>query len=207
LEQERVEFPPSRLTVTLCQLRYAPKYFLIFQKSSLCLDFRELPSDFLISETTQQSRGISNVNPRLSNVLGNNGPGSDDCAITDRDREYCGVRPDTYTVADLRSPPEIAVSSSGAAVNKEIVDKHGPMRNEAVVPNHDELADKRMGLNPAPFADIYSLLYLYKRPDKGPITNSAPIEIDWLHHRDVFTERYIDNPYVPNFWLCHKDVA
>jgi len=64
-----------------------------------------------------------------------------------------------------------------------------------------------MRLNPALLADIYSLLYLYKWPYKGTITNSAPIEIDWLHHRDVLTECYIDNPCMPNFWLCHKGVA
>jgi hypothetical protein len=62
-------------------------------------------------------------------------------------------------------------------------------------------------LNPAPFADLYSLLYLHKRPNEGPITNSAPIQIDWLHDRDVFTKRYIDNPCMPDFWLCHEGLA
>jgi hypothetical protein len=157
-------------------------------------------------KSPKQPRRISNVNTRLGDIPGDDRAGSDDCAITDRDREYRGISPDTDMIAKFCGTPEIAVWRR-TSLNKEIINKHGPMRNEAVVPNRYELADKRMGLNPAPLADIYSLLYLYKRPDKGPITNSAPIEIDWLHHRDVFTERYIDNPYVPNFWLCHKDVA
>src|SRR5204863_2450793 len=118
---------------------------------------------FQVSESPEQPSRVTNVDTGGANVLGHNGPGSDDYAITDRDREYRGIRPDTYPAADLRWPPEIAVSSGRAAVNKEIVDKHGPMRNEAVVPNRYELADKRMGLNPAAFTDDNSLLYFHER--------------------------------------------
>ena len=50
-------------------------------------------------------------------------------------------------------------------------------------------------------------LYLYEWPDEAAISNCAPIEIDRLHDRDVFTKRYIDNPCMPDFWLCHKDLA
>ena len=64
-----------------------------------------------------------------------------------------------------------------------------------------------MRLNPAPFADIYSFLYLHKWPYKGLISNSAPIEIDGLHDGDVLAECYIDNPCMPDFWLCHEGLA
>jgi hypothetical protein len=157
-------------------------------------------------KSPKQPRWISNVNTRLGDILGDHRPGSDNHLITDRDREYRGISPDTDMIAKFGGTPEIAVWRR-TSLNKEIVDKHRSVRNEAVVPNRYKLADKRMGLNPAPLADIYSLLYLYKWPDKGPIPNSAPIEIHWVHHRDVFTECYIDNPRVPNFWLCHKGVA
>jgi len=157
-------------------------------------------------KTTQQSRGISNVNPRLNNVLGHNGPGSDDCAITDRDREYRGIRPDIYPAADLRWPPEIAVFSGRAAVNKEIVDKHGPVRNEAVVPNRYELADKRMGLNPAAFTDDNSLLNFYERSDEAIVTYFAAIKVDRLDDRNAFTKRYVNNPGLPQLRLRCDDL-
>ena len=81
------------------------------------------------------------------------------------------------------------------------------MRNEAVVANGYELTDECVRLNPASFADSHSLLYLYKWPDEAAISNRAPIEIDRLHNRNVFTKRYIDNPCVADFWLCHKGLA
>jgi hypothetical protein len=157
-------------------------------------------------KSPKQSRRIFNVNTRLGDILGDDRAGSDDCAITDRDREYRSISPDTDMIAKFGGTPEIALWRR-TSLNKEIINKHCAVRNEAVVPNRYELADKPMGLNPAPLADIYSLLYLYKWSYKGTFTNSTPIEIDWLHHRDVFTERYIDNPCMPNFWLCHKGVA
>jgi hypothetical protein len=126
--------------------------------------------------------------------------------MADRDWEDGSVCPDTHTITKLGLAPE-APFHRRAPGNEGIINKHRAMRNEAIVPNRYELADKRMGLNPAPLADIYSLLYLYKWPYKGTITNSAPIEINWLDQRDVFTERCIDNACMPNFWFCHKGVA
>ena len=67
------------------------------------------------------------------------------------------------------------------------------MRNEAVVPNRDQIADERVGLNPAPFSDLRSLLYLDERPDKTVISDRTAIEIDRLNDGDVFAELHIDN--------------
>ena len=81
------------------------------------------------------------------------------------------------------------------------------MRNEALVAERYELTDECVRLNPASFADSHSLLYLYKWADEATISNRAPIEIDRLHHCDVFAEGYIDNPCVTDFWLCHEALA
>jgi hypothetical protein len=62
-------------------------------------------------------------------------------------------------------------------------------------------------LNPASLPDGYSLLYLYEWADEATIANCASIEIDRLHHGDVFTKRYINNCCMPDFWLCHNDLA
>jgi len=62
-------------------------------------------------------------------------------------------------------------------------------------------------LNPASLPDRYSLLDLYEWPDEAVISDCASIEIYRLHDRDVLTKRYINNPCMPDFWLCHKDLA
>jgi hypothetical protein len=62
-------------------------------------------------------------------------------------------------------------------------------------------------LNPASLPDSYSLLYLYKGPNEATISDRASIEIDRLHHRHVFTERYIGNRCMADFWLRHDSVA
>jgi hypothetical protein len=62
-------------------------------------------------------------------------------------------------------------------------------------------------LDSATLPDLCPFLNFNERPDERFIANSAPIQIDWLHDRDVFTKRYIDNPCMPNFWLRHKDLA
>jgi len=84
--------------------------------------------------------------------------------------------------------------ASGSSRIKKIINEHRAVRNEAVVSDRYELTNKRVRLNPAPFANLYSLLYLYKRPDEGTIANRASIEVDRLDDRDVFTKRYIDDP-------------
>ena len=81
------------------------------------------------------------------------------------------------------------------------------MRDEAVISDGNELTNKCVGLNSAPLADLYSLLYLNKWPNKSFISKYASIEVDRLNDSDVFPKRYIDNPSLPNFRVCHKGVA
>jgi hypothetical protein len=81
------------------------------------------------------------------------------------------------------------------------------MRNEAIVANSDQLTNERVRLNPAPLADGRSLLYLNEWSNECVISDCAPIEIDWLNYCDVFPKRYIDNPSLPNFRVCHKRVS
>jgi hypothetical protein len=81
------------------------------------------------------------------------------------------------------------------------------MRNEAIVAERYELTDECVRLNPASVADPYSLLYLYKWTNEAVISDCASIEIYRLHDRDVLTKRYINNPRMPDFWLCHKNLA
>ena len=78
------------------------------------------------------------------------------------------------------------------------------MGNEAVVSDRDKVTDECVRLNPAPSADICSLLYLNEWPNEAPISNCAPIQINWLNYRYVFTERYIDDTGRAQLRLIHE---
>ena len=81
------------------------------------------------------------------------------------------------------------------------------MRDEAIIADRYELADKCVGLNSAAFADRCSFLDLDKRPDESSISNTAPIEVDRLHQRDVLAELNIDDSNLPKFRSAHKVCA
>jgi hypothetical protein len=61
--------------------------------------------------------------------------------ITNRNREYSGIRSDTYTIAKLGFVPK-ATFLRRSSCNEWVIDKHRPMRNEAIIPDRDELADE-----------------------------------------------------------------
>ena len=141
--------------------------------------------------------------PGSDDIFGNNCAGSDYDLVADRDREDGGIGSDTDAVTKFSLSPELRLSRRSAG-HEEIVNKHRAMGNEAVVSNRDQIANERVGLNSATFANGRSFLYLNKWSYKGLISDSAPIEIDWLHDGDVLAECYIDNPCMPYFWFRHK---
>src|SRR4029077_11323434 len=157
-------------------------------------------------EGTKKARGIPRINSGNAYILGNDCAGSNDHLIANRHWEDRSACSDTYTFSKFGRPPELRIFRRSAGA-EQVVNKHRAMRNEAVIANGDEIADECVRLNPASFADSHSLLYLYKWADETVVSNRAPIEIDRRHHGDVFTEGYIDNPCVADFWLCHETLA
>ena len=69
------------------------------------------------------------------------------------------------------------------------------MRNKTVVPNCNQLAYERVGLNPAPLTDDCSLLDLNERPDEGIIADVAAVQVCRLDDRHIRAEPYVDEPY------------
>jgi hypothetical protein len=155
---------------------------------------------------TKKACGIPRINSWDGYVFGNNRAGSNDHLITDRYRKDCSICSDTYTIPKFGRPPKVLLSGR-PSVGEAIINKHRAMRNEALVADSDEFADECVRLNPATLANIYSLLYLNKWAYKRLIINRAPIEINRLHNRNVFTKRYINNPCVTDFWPCHEALA
>ena len=92
-------------------------------------------------ETSQQSRRVANVNPRLSNVFGHDRARADDDLIADRDWKDGGICSDAYTIPKSCCSPNLRLFS-GAPGNERIIDEHCAMRNEAVVSERYELTDE-----------------------------------------------------------------
>ena len=153
-------------------------------------------------DPSQKPSWVAGVNTGLGDVLGHDRSSSDHCIITDRNRKHGGVRPNADAVAKFGRAPKVAASRR-ISFNKEIVDEHRSVRDEAVVPDRDELADKRMGLNPASLADIYSFLNFNERTDERIVIDFATIEIDWLHNGDVLPEFDIDHSDSAKLRLVH----
>jgi hypothetical protein len=143
-------------------------------------------------ESPKQPRGVTYVEAGLSDIFGYDRAGPDDCTVADRDWEDGSVCPDAHAIAKLGLAPEAPLRRR-APGNEWIIDKHRPVRNEAIVPNRDQIADERVGLNPAPLADGCSFLYLNERSDEAIISDRAVIEINGLHDSDVFAKCNVDN--------------
>jgi hypothetical protein len=62
-------------------------------------------------------------------------------------------------------------------------------------------------LNPAPLTDSYALLYLDEGSNEAAISDDATIQIDRLHHSDIFSESDVDNRGITDFWFPHGSVA
>jgi hypothetical protein len=92
-------------------------------------------------KSAKKTRGVASVDARYGDVLGDNRAGADDDTITNCNREYSGIRSDTYTIAKLGLTPE-ATFLCRSANHKGIINKHRAVRNEAIVPNRNELADE-----------------------------------------------------------------
>jgi hypothetical protein len=100
----------------------------------------------------------------------------------------------------------VSVFSSGSTVSKEIVDKHGSVRDEAIVADCDQLANKCMRLDTASLSNTYSFLYFHERSDEAIVTYFAAIKVDRLDDRNAFTKRYVNNPGLPQLRLRCDDL-
>ena len=84
------------------------------------------------------------------------------------------IRSNTDAVAKFSRSPKLRLSRRSAG-DEEIVNKHRSVRNEAVVPNRDQIANERVGLNPAPLPDLCSLLDFNERPDERFVADFTTI--------------------------------
>jgi hypothetical protein len=94
-------------------------------------------------------------------------------------------------VAKFGRPPKLRLPRR-ATITEQVVNEHGPMRNETVVANGDEVADERVGLNPAPLADGCTLLYLNERSDESFIADFTAIQVCWFYDGHIRAKPYVD---------------
>ena len=109
-------------------------------------------------------------------------------------------------IAKFGRPPKLRLSGR-ATVAEQVVDEHSAVRNEAILPDRNQFAYERVRLNPAPLTDSYAPLYLDEGSNEAAICDDATIQIDRLHHSDIFSESDIDDRGITDFWLRHDSVA
>ena len=149
----------------------------------------------------KQTRGVADIEAGFGDVLGNDCASADDCSVTDRDREHRSIRSNAHTIAKLCGSPQVPFLSRAAGI-KAIIDKHRPVRNEAIIPDRDQIADKRVRLNPASLADGCSVLYLNEWSNEAAIPNRATVEIDRLYDGHILTELNVNYSSLPDLRLC-----
>ena len=96
---------------------------------------------YRLSESAQKTRRVACVNTRCSDVVGDDCAGADDDIVTNGDREDGSICSDTHKIAKFSFDPE-APFLCRAPINEAIIDKHRTVRDEGVVADRDELADK-----------------------------------------------------------------
>jgi len=80
----------------------------------------------------EKTRGVTDIEPGCSDVLGHDRAGANDDLIADRDWKDGGICSDAYTIPKSCCSPKVRLFS-GAPGNERIIDEHGAMRNEAFV--------------------------------------------------------------------------
>jgi len=142
-------------------------------------------SGFRNAQRTELAGGITCVNARFSNVLGYYRPGANHHVVANRDRQNRGVGSDTDVVSYASVEPALAVPMSGSAGAEEVIDKHDPMRDDAIVANGNTFADEAMGLHLAATANPDAALDFYKWTNSAFSPYFATIKIDGLGDTDV----------------------
>jgi hypothetical protein len=89
-------------------------------------------------KSPKQPRGVTYVEAGFSDIFGYDRAGPDDRSVADPDWEDGSVCPDAHPIAKYGLAPEAPFRCRSPG-NEGIVDKHGPMRNEAIVSDRDQL--------------------------------------------------------------------
>lgn len=144
-------------------------------------------------KTTEEAGRVACITAWDCNILRNNCPSSYNHVIADRDRKDCCICSNTHMTAKFGRPPKLWLSGR-ATGDERIINKHRSMRNEAIVPDCDEIADEGVGLYPAPLTDDCSLLDLNERSDESLIANVTTVQVCRLYDGDICTELHVDEP-------------
>lgn len=148
-------------------------------------------------DSAQPPGRITDVKTRLSDILRHNRARADDDVVADGHGQHSRVGADGDVVAEARGFPQLLFPARWAAGGEEVVDKHGPVRDEAVIANFDQLTDKGVRLDFAKAANFHIALYLDKRSDEAALADGAAIKVHRLDDGAVCAELHIHDPALP----------
>jgi hypothetical protein len=192
---QRTKVPPDVTAST--SARSACPFFHLLQSAS----FADLETKL---QRAKKSRRIADIDARCCNVLGNDSSGPDYDPVANIDGENGYIRADTDIIADPGRTPKILSSLGGAARRKEIVDEHGAMGDETIVPDRHELADECVGLHSAPIANDDAALDFDKGPNEAIVSNFAAVEVYRFGDCYSAAESNINDAGLPNRGFCHS---
>ena len=108
-------------------------------------------------------------------------------------------------VPDVGALPLGSISIGRPTRRERVVNKHNTMRYKAVVADCYHFTNNTMRLYATSPSHQCPALYLNERPNKGVVTNLAPVKVDRFNNPNVSTEPDIYNTYMVNGWfICHK---
>jgi hypothetical protein len=142
-------------------------------------------------DNSQQFSWIAGVDTRLGDVFCHDASGPDDHIVADFDWQYRSVSAYGHPMTHFGCFPQRTIAACGAAGLEGIVDKHGAVRNEAVIADFDQLTDESVRLNLGALTDTTILLDFHKRADEAAVANAAAVKVRGLDDRDIHTEIHV----------------
>jgi hypothetical protein len=139
-------------------------------------------------ERPQFSCGIARVNAGFGNRARHDTTRPNHDIVADFDGQYGRVRSYRDPVSNGRCLPQVLVASGRSTGCKNVVHEHYAVANEAVFADRNQLADKRMRLDPGATPDPDRSLDFDERADENTIPDLATIKVDWLYNGDTLAE-------------------
>ena len=148
-----------------------------------------------VFKSPEETSRIANVEAGFADILCHHGAGANHRAVTDVYRHNRSISSYAHAVTNGCGAPELRFAGRTAS-GKWIVNEHGTVRDETIVADSHQLADKCMRLDPASLTDLYTFLDLDKRADEALVANLTAIKVYRLDNSDVFAKPDIDNAHM-----------
>ena len=96
-------------------------------------------------------------------------------------------------ISDGCPSPKLTLPLSRPATRKQVVNKHGSVRNETIIADGNKLANERVRLNSTSPADDDFSLNLDEWANEAIVADCTPVKVYWFYHRHSFSKHHVAN--------------